>query len=202
VDINKIDYKLPNTSFHKIKSEKDKIVIGNTYDVGMNHYDVWLKKINSKYKKTANYTIKLDGTIYEHFDPEYYSEFLDDKNINPTIISIILENEGWLTKDFTRNKYVNWCGEIYNRFDEVFYRKWRNKLYWAPYSINQINSLINLTNYLITKFDIIKYVSPDNIKLDDFDKKKGIYYRSNYSKNMLDVSPAFNFDYLKEQIEI
>lgn len=200
MDINK-DYILGENSFFDKKFKKKQIIIGNTFNTNMDHFDVWKQKISGKYKKTATYTVTLDGKICEHFDPAYYSNFLNCGEFDKKIISIVLENEGWLIKDFELDNFVNWSGDVYNRSDALHKQSWRGKNNWAPYSDKQINSLVSLCNYLIDNFDIERYVSPDNIKIKYFTKKNGIYYRSNYSKNMLDVSPAFNIDYFKSKIE-
>ena len=200
MDINR-DYILENTSYFKSKYKKKQIVIGNTANKGMNHFDTWNKKINGKYKGTSPYTIDLSGRIYEHFDPTYYSSFVKNDKIDKKVISIVLENEGWVTKDFNKNKYITWDGDIYNRMEPLVERKWRNKLRWAPYSEKQMDSLAFLCDKLTDEFNIPKIVSSDNIRINEIEFKSGIFYRANYSKKFLDVSPAFNFNYLKDKIE-
>jgi hypothetical protein len=200
MDINKKN-RLKDSSYFKKKYKKQQIVIGNSLNVDLKHFDIWNKTISGKYKGTSPYSIGLDGVIYEHYDPSYYSSFLNDENLDKKIISIILENEGWVTKDFNKKTFIMWNGNIYNRKEPLFERKWRGKLRWAPYSNEQMESLVLLCNHLTDKFNIPKEVSSDNITITDYRLKKGVYYRSNYSKNYLDVSPAFNFNYLKENVE-
>lgn len=199
MDIN-YEYKLKDSSYFKKKYKKQQIVIGNSLNIGLRHFDNWNKKISGKYKGTSPYTIGLDGVIYEHYDPSYYSTFLKDDVLDKRIIPIVLENEGWLTKDLNKKRFIMWNGSIYNRNEALFERKWRGKLHWAPYTDEQMESLALLCNYLINKFNISKKVSSDNIKIKDYRLKKGVYFRSNYSKNYLDVSPAFNFNYLKGKL--
>jgi len=200
VDINK-EYRLKETSYFKQKFRKTQIVIGNTSNKGMTHFDIWNRKISGKYKGTSPYTIGLNGIVYEHYDPIYYSSFVKDTNLDKKIISIVLENEGWVTKDFNKKKYIMWDGDIYNRMDPLVERKWRGKLRWAPYSEKQLDSLVLLCNKLTDDFKIPKVVSSDNIIINEITSKDGIFYRGNYSKNFLDVSPAFDFNYLKTKIE-
>tara|TARA_R110000824_G_scaffold156963_7_gene330395 strand:- start:8377 stop:9012 length:636 start_codon:yes stop_codon:yes gene_type:complete len=201
VVINKERYKLKEDSYYQEKHNKGLIIIGNTLNSGMNHYDTWSKKINGKYKKTAMYTVTLNGEIYEHFNPMYYSDYLGTEKFDKKSITIVLENEGWLTKDFEHDFYINWSGEKYEREDKIIEKSWRGRLRWAPYKIKQMDALTFLCDKLIEKFDLDRFVSPNNVKLNEFTKKKGIYYRSNYLKTSLDVSPAFNIKYLKENIE-
>lgn len=200
MDINN-EYRLNEGSYFKSIFNKTQIVIGNTFNKGMDHFDIWNKKINGKYKGTSPYTIDLQGRVYEHYDPIFYSSFLKNDDFDKQIIPIVLENEGWVTKDFNKNKYIMWDGDIYNRMDPLVERRWRNKLKWAPYSGKQMESLVLLCGKLINDFKIDKFVSPDNIKLNEITSKSGVFYRSNYSKHFLDVSPAFNFTYLKNKIE-
>jgi hypothetical protein len=201
VDINKT-LKLKESSYFQKKYKKQQIVIGNSLNVGLTHFENWNKNISGKFKGTSPYSIGLDGVIYEHYDPVYYSSFLNDVNMDKKIISIILENEGWVSKDFNKKTFITWNGDIYNRNVPLVERKWRGKLRWAPYSDEQMVSLALLCNNLIERFDLSKVVSSDNIKINDYTRKKGVYFRSNYSKSFLDVSPAFNFEYLKENVEI
>lgn len=197
----KQEYKLKEGTYFKDKYKKKQIIIGNTMDVGMEHFNSWSNKINGKYKKTATYTVLLNGIVYEHYNPLYYSNFLGSGEFDKNVISIVLENEGWFIKDFEIDKFVNWCGDTYKRDKTLFKRSWRGRVNWAPYSIKQMNSLIELCNKLIEDFKIKRFVSEDNLKISDFTKKRGIYYRSNYDKNKLDVSPAFDIDYFKNKIE-
>ena len=200
MDINKT-HKLKETSYFKREFNKQQIVIGNSYRTGLGHYDAWTKKINGNYKCTSPYSIGLDGTIYEHFNPKFYSSFLRDKELDKKIIPIVLENEGWVIKDLNKKKFITWDGEPYDRDEPLIEKKWRTKIRWAPYSNKQIKSLIELVNYLIDKFGIERKVALDNIKDKEHKEFKGISYRSNYSKNYLDVSTAFDFDGFKKAIE-
>lgn len=199
--INKKDFKLGDKSFIKEVHPKKIIVIGNTMSNGMNHFKHWLSKINGKYQKTAAFTVTLDGKIYQHYDPKYYSRFSGAGLFDRNSIPIALENEGWVTKDFQEQMYVNWAGEKYDRPDELIEKSWRGRLRWAPYSQKQMDSLVYLCENMIKTFDIPRFVCPNNVKVNDFTKKKGIYYRSNYLKTSLDVSPAFDIKYLKDKIE-
>ena len=103
--IDKETYYLTTNNYIFEETDKDKIVIGNTFSTNMNHYIGWSTRYNGKYKKTANYTVRLDGSIYEHFNPKYHSNFTDYISLDKTIISIVLENEGWLIKDLNNLYY-------------------------------------------------------------------------------------------------
>jgi hypothetical protein len=199
VEINK-ELILDSNNYYTNIHKKTQIVIGNTLSLDMCHFDLWKSKMNGNFKGTAPYTVTLDGKVYEHYDPKYYSESIKINDYDECVIPIVLENEGWLMKDFRNSKYLTWCGDIYNREDPVEV-KWRSNMRWAPYSEKQLNSLIELCDNLINKFKIKRFVSEHNTKISNISELEGIYYRSNFSSNYLDVSPAFNFKKFKTKIE-
>ena len=76
--INKSGFKLKKCNFIKEATSKDRIVIGNTYSEDMNHFIGWELRFGGAYKKTSMFTVRLDGTIYQHFSPNYYSEVFEN----------------------------------------------------------------------------------------------------------------------------
>lgn len=200
--INTEIYKLSDKHYSNVKTIKKRIVIGNSFSVNMSHYEGWLNRYNGKYKKTAMYTITLDGEIYEHFSPEYYSEIIGDKNFDESTITILLENEGWLIKDLNdENRYITYVGNIYNRIDEVFVKKWRHNKYWAPYTQKQVDSTILLINKLCDEFEIPKNVVTHNTKMSNSHSFEGILYKGNLNTYFTDVNPSWDFISVKEKIE-
>lgn len=200
MEINK-DFFNKSNYYSKVY-KKNKIVIGNTLTKEMSHVDLWKNKINGAFKGIAPYVISRDGKIHQYYDPKYYSDILRMGNKDREIIPILLENEGWLVKDYQKNELLTWCGDIYKKEDEPFVNvKWRGKLRWVPYTEHQMDSLVQLSEYLIDRFEINRYVSEHNTKILNIEEKEGIYYRSNYNINYMDVSPAFNFIEFKTKIE-
>lgn len=193
--------RLSDKQYYSEEHKKTQIVLGNTLGTNLSHFDLWTNKINGKFKGTAPYTIGIDGTIYEHYDPKYYSDFLSNSESNKNIIPIVIENLGWLNKDYTTNKFYTWCGDEYPTDDPFIDIKWRGKLRWVPYNLKQLNSTTKLCNDLIDRFGIDRFVSSHNTKIPNISEKLGIYYKSNYSINYLDVSPAFKFKNFKTKIE-
>ena len=160
--IDKETYKLQESHYLNVETTKKRIVIGNSFSIDMNHYNGWLNRYNGKYKKTSMYTITIDGKIYEHFNPKYSSEIIDKKDFDESTITILLENEGWLIKDLNdENRYITYVGNIYNRIDEVFVKKWRHNKYWSPYSQKQLDSTVYLINKLSSFwiYSVIIYIS-------------------------------------------
>lgn len=199
-EINKKRYKLSDTNYNKLVSTKHQIVIGHTSSSNMKHILAWKNRNNGEYKNTAPYTIDLDGNIFEHFDPKYYSDYLENKDMNRYIIPVLLENEGWLLKDVKTKKYINWIGDTYDRDEEIFTLKWRNRSIWAPYSTKQQESLVYLLEFLTKKFKIPMKTIGHNTKVDSISDYNGIVFRSNYEKSYTDLSPAFDFENFKNLI--
>lgn len=201
--INKEKYRLPEKNYIPIETDKKRIVIGNSFSVDMSHYNGWLHRYNGRYQKTAPYTISIDGTIYEHFDPKYYSEILGNQKFDEASTLIVIENEGWLIKDLNdENKYITHVGNIYNRTETVFMKKWRHNRYWAPYNEKQIDSLIILIKDLCGRFNIPEDVISHNTKISDAHTYEGILYKSNLNTYFTDVNPCFDFSLVKDKVEI
>jgi hypothetical protein len=200
--INTKDYSLSESNYIKEGTNKERIILGNTYRLGMEHFLGWERRWNGKYTGTAMFTIKLDGEIIEHFSPTYYSHFMDDSSINESSITILLENEGWLMRDIgDENKYINYVGHIYNRKAEVLEKRWRNYRYWAPYSEKQVESSVWLIKKLCEEFNIPTKAIGHNTNFISPRKFKGVLYKSNFEKYYTDVSPAWDCKLIKKEIE-
>jgi hypothetical protein len=195
-------YKLSDENYFKPEAIKKQIIIGHTGSYNMNHYIKWTTRLNGKYKKTAAYTIDLEGNIFNHFDPLFSSNLIGNPEIDRKSIIILLENEGWLIKDTENNQFLNWIGHIYSNPSEVIERRWRNYQYWAPYSNKQFESAANLVCQLCEDFLIPKIVISHNTKIEDgLSEFEGVLYKSNIDKNNTDLNPSWNFEGFKTKIE-
>jgi len=164
----------------------------------MLHYAEWLYRLNGKNKKTATFTINKEGKIYQHYEPKFYSSFINNQQ-DKASISIILENIGWLRKDGISNKYVDWLGNEYRKNDEdVLHKRWRNYNYWDSYTEKQFESLEFLVTKLCQEYEISKNFIGHNVYDENVDLYKGIVFRSNYYQETTDVSPAFDMEILKK----
>lgn len=193
MEIDKKSYVLNEDNYNKTKYTKNQIVIGHTGRKDMRHFDGWLTRRNGKYKKTSHFTIDKDGSIYQHFDPHYYSDFIGVEQ-DKSNISISLVNEGWLKKDNLNNVFIDWLGHIYSNKANIVEISWRNRTYWMKYTKEQTESLKELIQYLCEKYNIEKKCIGNcvyNYEIDLFD---GITFRSNYDQEITDVSPALDMD--------
>jgi N-acetyl-anhydromuramyl-L-alanine amidase AmpD len=190
-------YKLTESNYHKEIYDKTQIIIGHTHQKGMSHYGSWIYRLNGNNKKTANFTIDKNGNIYQHYDPKYYSNFIN-KDQDKASISIILENLGWFRKDSMVDKYIDWIGNNYRiEPDNVLMKRWRNHTHWDKYSEKQTESLKNLVSKLLDEYNIKKEFIGHNTYDENVDLFKGITFRSNYYQEATDVSPAFDINVLK-----
>jgi hypothetical protein len=199
IDIKK--YSLPENNFINCETIKKQIVIGHTSTNSMKHYTKWLNRLNGRYTKTAQYTIDINGKIYQHFDPIFTSNILKNTELDKKSIVILLENDGWLVKDFEKNEFINWYGDIYNITEPVVEKRWRGYLNWAPYTNKQFNSAVWLSNKLCDDFYIKKFAIPHNTKIENHDDFSGVLYRGNLDKDYTDLSPAWNFENFKYKLE-
>lgn len=199
--INDKKYSLSDKNYIKEETIKKQIVIGHTFSSEMKHFHGWNLRLNGSYNKTSAFTISSNGHIYQHFDPIYTSNILETNELNNKSIVILIENDGWLIKDDKKNRFINWVGDIYNKPESVVEKRWRGNNYWAPYSEKQLTSAIELCDMLCKEFYIEKFAIPHNTKIDNLDGFEGVIYRSNLEKYYTDLSPAWNFEKFKFELE-
>jgi len=202
MNINNHTYKLSTDNYIKNRHSKHQIVIGSTLSENMNHVNGWKTRCGGKFKRTAPFTIDIYGNIYQHYPPEFYSEFFGIGGIDEHVIPILIENEGWLVKDIKNGEYINYVGNIYNRKESVIEKNWREQKYWAPYTNEQVDSAIGLCKYLCKMFGIQLQIVSHNTKFDGIYDYNGIVYRSNFNKQYSDLSPAWDYVKVKNKIEL
>ena len=172
-----------NNKFVSTEKKKKQIMLGHT----SRNLEDYLKSLdlrhNGKYRNSPHYIISKEGVSIEVSKPDKVTNFFGYTEIDTNSIIILLENEGWLAPKKGDHRLCDWLGNIYN--GEVFEKKWRNKFFWAMYTDKQLESLLNLLNKLCMDLDINK-------------EFEGIVTRSNYSEFFTDLSPAFNFEKIKE----
>jgi N-acetyl-anhydromuramyl-L-alanine amidase AmpD len=198
IKIDKKKYKLNTNNYINLVTNKERIVIGNSFSINMKHYEGWLHRLGGEYKKTAHYTISTDGTIYEHVDPRYCTNLLNITDFDLTSIYILIDNVGWLQKN-KDNKYITVNGYIYNK--PTFDKKWRNFEYWSEYTEEQMVSLVYLCETLTSKFKLPRIVAESNVKINDIGGKYTIIYKSNIDRKYTDVNPSWDFTMFKEKLE-
>lgn len=188
-----------NLSHIGIEKRKRKIFLTHTSRNFEDYLSAIKNRNNGYFKRIPNFIITRDGKIVNLLNPECYSMFFSEENLNKKSIIISLENLGWLEKKLLTNQYINWIGDIYN--GEVVKKRWRNQNLWQPYTEIQYNKTVELCKMLAKDFSIDKKCIGHNTKVNDFEKYCGILTRSNISNNFTDVSPAFNFSEFIKQLD-
>lgn len=194
-------YSLPNKNFLLTKSPKTRIILAHTFTNEMKHVKGWLHRYNGHYKNTAPFTIAKNGKIYKHYEASYSNKLLKNNDLNLSSIVILLENEGWLIKNSTKNEFITWLGDIYKESDKVVEKRWRGYSYWSPYTEEQLNSTIKLVKMLCYEFNIPLFSVGHNTKIENINDQKGVFYKSNIEKHYTDLNPTWEFEKFKEKIE-
>lgn len=188
-----------NLKSNKTNKNKKQIVLIHT-SREVNEYLTSLKyRHNGNYDKIPNYVIDKEGKILQLLEPDQISNIFNNKTINENVITISLENLGWLEKEPLKNHYINWIGNIYN--GKVFEKHWRDYIFWDAYTKKQIESTIFLCKKLIQEYNIDKKFVGHNTKINGINSFSGIVSRSNYFIESTDLNPSFNFDFFLKEIE-
>lgn len=184
--------------FEKNKKKKQ-IILCHSFRPKENYLNGLKYRKNGEYGKIPNYFITKEGEILNLISDDSYSKFFSDSDVNRNSIVICLENLGWLNKTPLGLSYSNWIGDIYSK--TIFERKWKDKIFWEPYSEEQLSSLVEISKKLLTKFSIDNKFIGHNTKVDGVKLFNGIVCRSNYNSRYTDISPAFQYEKFKNLIE-
>ena len=179
------------------ESEKTQILLAHTYRPKEEYFAQLSARKNGSYDRSPHFTIDKTGKVYQHFDPKYCSFFLSfAAQVDKSLISIALENNGLITKDIKSGKFYDWLGREYK--GEVVEKLWKDHSYWIPYTEKQKESVAKLIDKLTTEFNIPKQYIGSNVKLEKAKDFKGVVSRSNYFAEYTDINPTFDVgQYLK-----
>lgn len=199
IKIDKNTYKTCN--FYKSKYDKSQIILAGSLRRNNLHIKRLEYKDGGNAKSYCTYTIDREGNIFQHYDPKYYSDFMDDKEIDKKSISIVLENMGMLFYDYESNKYLNW---VHDECPEnlKYERKWNGHRYWEKYTEEQYIATVELSESLIKDFNIELDCLGFNVFYENTIRFEGIVTRSNYSGDYMDLNPSFDFRRFLEDLEI
>lgn len=181
-----------------VPTTKTQILLAHTSSAITEYFIKISTRCFGEYFSIFTYTIGKDGIIYQHYNPDYYTQLFGISEIDKQIISIGLENEGWLWKKNINSKIFDWKGSIYN--GEVVNKLWRGHNLWAVYTDEQMKSMLFLIKQLLQDYNIQPIFSGDNLPLDDAREFKGVLNRSNYFKYYTDLSPACDFEIINTYI--
>ena len=180
-------------------SVKRQILLCHTSCTIDDYFTMISTRYNGAYDKSFTYTIGLDGQIYQHFSPSYYSSLFNNPQVDPQIISIGLENVGQLIRKSVDGDFFDWKGAIYK--GNVYYKLWRDHHSWAEYTTKQTESMLWLINVIINAYNVEPNFSGNNLPLVGVKKFRGVLTRSNYHKFYYDLSPAMDFEKINTYIK-
>ncbi len=186
--------------FQRKNKKKKQIILTHTSRI-LDEYLASLKyRKNKNYDKIPHYLISREGHVLELLKNEIVPNNFNDDQINTSSIVICLENLGWLYKEPLKKSYINWIGNIYN--GKVFERKWRDFIFWQPYTEIQVDNTVKLVKSISEKNEIpLKFIG-HNTKINNPKSYEGVLTRSNYDINKTDLSPAFDFDSFSKKLEL
>ncbi len=138
--------------FEKNKKKKQ-IILCHSFRHKENYLNGLKYRKNGEYEKIPNYFITKEGEVLNLISDDSYSKFFTDSDVNRNSIIICLENLVWLSKTPLGLSYSNWIGDIYSK--TIFERKWKDKIFWEPYSEEQLSSLVELSKNGIMADNIV-----------------------------------------------
>jgi hypothetical protein len=191
-------YKVDDFNHHKAQSVKTQIVLGtslrreNFHIIRLQHKEI------GNTKRWNTYTIARNGVVYQHFDNKFHSDFLDIKEADKKLISIIVENMGYLFKT-TEDRYINWLSEVCET-ENVIEKEWFGYKYWEKFSDEQLKSIFLLCKQLCEEHNIPKQCVDFYHYNKEIIKYKGIVFRSNYIDESSDINPLFDIPKFNEML--
>jgi len=187
--LDNTSYQIPTNEnlFNEVIFDKTQICIANTGRLGMLHFSSWLNKTNSN---ITTYSINIDGTVYEHFNPKFYTN-LTNTNQDKKNITISLVNPGWLKFDNNRLIFYDWLGNIYPKQTTVKSNEWRGYNNWFKYSDEQIKSLKELLSKICDIYNIKHNLITTKGYYENVESWEGITFITNYNKYESSINPYF-----------
>jgi hypothetical protein len=199
--IDKKTYKVESYNYYHTKHKKRQIILAGSLRAEHNNIIHLQHKKYGKTKEWNTFTIARDGTVYQHFDPACYSDYMGIKDIDKHSISVVLENMGSVYYDFISNAYVNWIHESCDE-SNLYEQNWKGSRYWEKYTEPQFDSTIELCEYLCDKYRIPLDSLGFNAFHEETAKFEGIVCRSNFDTDFTDLNPSFNFKSFLKKLDI
>ena len=149
------------------------------------------------------YVVARDGTIYELFNPNFWSyhlgssKYFSNKERSSRTVGIEISNIGPLTLGSDGILYDIYKSPYCTVSDTAFYDKvsFRGYDYYASYTDEQYAAIKSLTEQLVKKYNI-SHTFLDEAKRFEFSKSvpaSGIVTHANYRADKCDLAPNFDF---------
>jgi hypothetical protein len=178
-------------NINKRKTKKSQILLFDT----KRRLDDYVNKLqyrkNGRYQEIPHFIISKLGQVYQIFDTNHSSIIFNEPKIDKKIISIAIENLGWLNKNTITGVLNNWIGDPYR--SEPYIKGWRNRFFWDKYTDTQLELVSELCEFLCDKHHINKQAVSSQGYLQNVPNFNGIVCKSNFSDIYTDINPSFNF---------
>ena len=182
----------------KSKKKKQIVLCHTSREVG--EYLTSLRfRHNENFERVPHFIVNREGKILQLLSTNSNTNFLSSKRNNLELIVVCLENLGWLMKKPLSSVYLNWIGNIYN--EEVYEKRWRDHGLWQPYTQIQMDKTSELCRWLCDENSIPRKFVGHNTKIDGIELFSGVCTRSNFDQRYTDLSPAFDFNNFKKNLE-
>lgn len=153
------------------------------------------------------YIVDLNGTIFETFDPRYWSHALGVRHSLSRQAeqgAVQIEIVGWGPLRRVGNNLCSWPKGWTNRYCSVsdtpqyVQKRFRGEEYFSAFPMIQVDAVAALCRYLCRRFDIPADVPPIDFRgvanVPRAAGFRGIVAHENYRQDKWDVGPAFPWD--------
>ena len=189
-----IQYPLDKSQYFQEKYTKRQIVIHHTASSGnaKNVITGWQK---NQERIGVAFVIDREGVIHQTFSSAHWAHHLGTQELNNTLLnkqSIGIEMCNWGALKLQKSKYVNYLNqEIPLEEVYVYDSPFRGSFYYQKYTDKQLESLINLINYLTDTYNIPKDNKKDmwDISRSALSGSPGIYTHVSFRKDKSDCHP-------------
>jgi hypothetical protein len=197
--IDDTTYEIKEDNRYKVQTAKKQIIIGISLRKNGYHITRLIHKEFGNTKKWNTYSITREGIIYQHYNPKFYSDFLGVKEADKQLISIVLENMGYLFR-ISNDKYINWLNEECEE-KNIVHHDYLGYNHWEKFPSEQIKSMVWLCRKLCREFGIKRECIEFNLYHKDTIKFEGIVFRSNYIKDSSDTNPLFDIEKFNKMLK-
>lgn len=202
--MNIIKVAFPEDQFYKVAQPKKQIVLHHTVSSTTNSPIDWWKQ-DPQHIGVA-FVIGKDGVINQIWEPQYWAYHIGtgSRTIdNKQSIGIEIVNEGFLQ---LKDGIYYWNGRNTKLADQSKVLKldspWRGTQYYATYTDEQFNAVIELCAMLTKQFNIPRTVIDTYQYEQSLLSFPGIVSHHNLRADKSDVSKAFNLKLLGEKLAV
>jgi hypothetical protein len=198
MQIDNVTYGVKEVNHYNTQTKKTQIVLATSLRKDGYHITRLLHKDYGNTKKWNTYTVNRNGIVYQHYNNQFYSDFLGIKEADKQSISIVMENMGCL---FTTpsGRYLNWLNEMCDE-NRIVEKNWFGYNFWEQFSDIQLESVVLLCIQLCEQHNIPKTCIEFHHYHKDIIKFNGIVFRSNYFEDSSDINPLFDIGKFNEML--